>query len=92
MPGQRSQGAVGRECDLVVLDAGDMLHDAFAVRGPGIDAEGEMCSRPVTAIRNGDWTASLYNRALSATEVKQLYNAGRRSAHQSRLNRLAVGH
>jgi hypothetical protein len=23
------------------------------------------------------WTASLYNRALSATEVKQLYNAGR---------------
>jgi hypothetical protein len=29
---------------------------------------------PITA--TAIWTASLYNRALSATEVKQLYNAG----------------
>jgi hypothetical protein len=31
--------AVGGECNLIVLDAGDVLHDAFAVRGPRIDAE-----------------------------------------------------
>ena len=44
VPGQRSQGAVGRECDLVVLDAGDMLHKALAVGGPQVDAEGEVSS------------------------------------------------
>src|SRR5262249_16208499 len=33
------------ECDLVVLDAGDVLLDAFAVRGPRIDAEGEVSSQ-----------------------------------------------
>jgi hypothetical protein len=38
-------GAVGSECNLVILDAGNMLHDAFAVRGPSIDAEGEVRSR-----------------------------------------------
>src|SRR5262252_6612322 len=32
-------GAVGRERNLIILDAGDVLHDAFAVRGPRIDAE-----------------------------------------------------
>jgi hypothetical protein len=26
--------AIGGECNLVILDAGDVLHDAFAVRGP----------------------------------------------------------
>ena len=35
-------GAMGGERNLIVLDAGDVLHDAFAVRGPRIDAEGEM--------------------------------------------------
>ena len=41
--GQRSQAArkVG-ERNPIVLDAGDVLNDAFAVRGPGIDAEGEV--------------------------------------------------
>ena len=38
-------GAVGSECNLVVLDASDVLHDAFAVRGPSIDAEGEVSSQ-----------------------------------------------
>jgi hypothetical protein len=38
-------GAVGSERNLVVLDARDMLHDAFAVRGPGIGAEGEVSSQ-----------------------------------------------
>jgi len=32
-------GAVGNECNLVVLDTGNMLHDAFTVRGPHIDAK-----------------------------------------------------
>src|SRR5215469_17029022 len=36
--------AEGGERDLIVLDASDMLNDAFAVRGPGIDAEGEVSS------------------------------------------------
>jgi hypothetical protein len=34
--------AVGSECNLIVLDAGDVLHDAFAVRGPRIDAESKV--------------------------------------------------
>ena len=37
-------GAEGSERDLIVLDASDVLHDAFAVRGPRIDAEGEVSS------------------------------------------------
>ena len=32
-------GAEGGERDLMVLDASDVLHDAFAIRGPRIDAE-----------------------------------------------------
>src|SRR5262245_1520209 len=35
-------GAVGGECNLIILDAGDVLHDAFAVRGPRIDAESKV--------------------------------------------------
>src|SRR5262249_27476738 len=35
----------GGERDLIVLDASDVLHDAFAVRGPRIDAEGEVSSK-----------------------------------------------
>src|SRR5262245_5261077 len=39
-------GAVeGGECNLIILDASDVLHDAFAVRGLGIDAEGEVSSK-----------------------------------------------
>src|SRR6516165_2364104 len=38
-------GAEGSERDLIVLDASDVLHDAFAVRGPRIDAEGEVRSK-----------------------------------------------
>src|SRR5215468_12384455 len=43
VPGQRSTAA--RQRDLIVLDAGDVLHDALAVRRPGVDAEGEVISR-----------------------------------------------
>src|SRR5262245_34270668 len=37
-------GAVCGERDLIVLDASDVLHDAFAVRCPRIDAESEVRS------------------------------------------------
>src|SRR5262245_10655104 len=37
--------AVGSECNLVVLDTGNMLHDAFAVRCPSINAEGKVSSQ-----------------------------------------------
>jgi len=44
-PGQRSQaGGKGSECNLVVLDASDVFHDAFTVNGPRIDAEREVRS------------------------------------------------
>ena len=38
-------GTVGGEHNLMVLNAGNMLNDVFAVRGPSIDAEAEMRSR-----------------------------------------------
>ena len=38
-------GAVSGECNRIVLDAGDVFDDAFAVRCPSIDAEGEVSSR-----------------------------------------------
>jgi hypothetical protein len=38
--------AEGGERHLVVLDTGDVFHNAFAVRAPGIDAEGEVRSSP----------------------------------------------
>jgi hypothetical protein len=38
-------GAVGGERNMVVLDASDVLDDAFAVRSPCVDAEGEVSSR-----------------------------------------------
>src|SRR5262249_49063912 len=40
-----ARGAVRCECNLVVLDARDVLHNAFAVRGPRIDAEREVSSK-----------------------------------------------
>ena len=39
------RGSVGCQRDLIVLDASDVLDNAFAVRRPGIDAEGEVISR-----------------------------------------------
>src|SRR5262249_62337791 len=38
-------GAEGGERDLIVLNAGDVLDDAFAIRCPGIYAEGEVSSQ-----------------------------------------------
>src|SRR5215813_11247538 len=37
--------AVGSECNLIVLDACDVLDNAFAVGRPGIDAEGKVSSQ-----------------------------------------------
>ena len=39
-------GAESGECDLIVLHAGDVFHDALAVRRPAVDAEGEVSSGP----------------------------------------------
>src|SRR5262245_42055778 len=44
MPGQVGRRVEGGERNLIVLDSRDVLHDAFAVSGPGIDAEGEVSS------------------------------------------------
>src|SRR5262249_27347840 len=57
-------GAEGGECDLIVLDASDVLHDAFAVRGPRID-EGEVSSR------RGRLRALLLHSFLGGTCVGQ---------------------
>jgi len=38
-------GKEGGECDLVVLDTGDVLDNALAVGCPGVDAEGEVSSK-----------------------------------------------
>src|SRR5262245_58711701 len=38
-------GAIGSECNLIVLDACDVLDNAFAVGCPGIDAEGKVSSQ-----------------------------------------------
>jgi hypothetical protein len=37
-----ARGEIGGERNLIVLDAGDVLNDGFAVRSPGINAEGEV--------------------------------------------------
>src|SRR5262249_24754960 len=37
--------AVGSECNLIVLDARDVLDNAFAIGCPGIDAEGKVSSQ-----------------------------------------------
>jgi hypothetical protein len=40
-----ARGEIGGERNLIVLDAGHVLNDGFAVRSPGINAEGEVSSR-----------------------------------------------
>src|SRR5262249_60347045 len=40
-----ARGKKRGERDLIVLDAGDVFRDAFAVRGPRIDAEGKVRSQ-----------------------------------------------
>jgi hypothetical protein len=46
-----ARGEIGSERNLIVLDAGDVLNDGFAVRSPGINAEGEVSSRCGHGIR-----------------------------------------
>jgi hypothetical protein len=43
--------AEGSERNLVILDAGDVLHDAFAVGRPGVNTESE--ARPLAQGQNG---------------------------------------
>jgi hypothetical protein len=47
-----ARGEIGGERNLIVLDAGDVLNDGFAVRSPGINAEGEVSSRCGHGIRD----------------------------------------
>ena len=47
-----ARGEIGSERNLIVLDAGDVLNDGFAVRSPGINAEGEVSSRCGHGIRD----------------------------------------
>src|SRR5262249_12139962 len=58
------RGVIGGACDLVVLDAGDVLDDAFAVRGPGVYAETEVRSRchlhPLHSVSASRFTAGGY--------------------------------
>ena len=47
-----ARGEIGGERNLVVLDAGNVLDDGFAVRRPGINAEREVSSRCGHGIRD----------------------------------------
>src|SRR5436305_4827341 len=47
-----ARGEIGSERNLIVLDAGDVLNDGFAVRRPGINAEVEVSSRCGHGIRD----------------------------------------
>jgi hypothetical protein len=60
-----ARGAVGRECNRIVFDAGHVLHDALAVRRPGVDAEGEASSRCAQCVewrRASRFTVTLLSR------------------------------
>ena len=47
-----ARNEIGSERNLIVLDAGDVLNDGFAVRSPGINAESEVSSRCGHGIRD----------------------------------------
>src|SRR5262249_22426027 len=70
--------AVGSECNLIVLDACDVLDNAFAVGCPSIDAEGEVSSqsghlRPLYPIPTAD--------APDAGDEAERLKVGDRSHH-----------
>src|SRR5262249_59279027 len=73
--------AVGDECNLVVLDTGNMLHDAFAVRCPRIDAESEVSSR--CAHVSGSETADTSSLASFKTASRTSQLTGATSASWS---------
>ena len=52
-----ARGEIGGERNLVVLDAGNVLDDGFAVRRPGINAEREVSSRCGHGIRDASSNA-----------------------------------
>ena len=72
MPGQQlAGGSVGNERNLVVLDAGNVLHDAFAVRCPRIDAESELSSRCAHASGSESVDTSSLPRSKSPTSKEE---------------------
>src|SRR5262249_60538646 len=60
--------AVGSECDLIVLDARDVLDNAFAVGCPGIDAEGKVSSQRAHA--SGSDSADTSSLASFKTAIR----------------------
>jgi len=70
--------AIGQSFDWLIPAKAEVLGARVADRPAAFPlAELEQRASASVADRDVIWTASLYNRALSATEVKQLYNAGR---------------
>jgi len=73
-------GAVGRECNLVVLDASDVLYDAFAVRGPRIDGEGEVGSKRRGHLRlpllHFSWAAGAWVKQLATEAIAECIRSG----------------
>src|SRR5262249_47859439 len=62
--------AIGGERNLIVLDAGDVLHDAFAVRGRRIDAEGEVSPRCGKARQRLDDQREAASEVIARTAVE----------------------
>src|SRR5262249_54392040 len=88
-------GEEGGERDLIVLDASDVLHDAFAVRRPGIDAEGEVSSKRLGHLRPGLSSVSTIRQASIVTNIttsgfRTVWVGKRNSARNAAGNRAAA--
>jgi hypothetical protein len=72
-------GEEGGERNLIV-DASDVLHDAFAVRRPGIDAEGEVSSIRLGHLRpllpHSSWAAGAWVKALATEAIAECIRSG----------------
>jgi hypothetical protein len=61
---------VGGKRYLIIFDAGDVLDDAFAVSGPDVDTEGEVCPRlHLPGRAHGEAISPLVTRGGSRTAV-----------------------
>ena len=90
-------------CDLVILAAAEEIEQtAPAARGPPPGAPGSLQATPAPLNAGGEFAtlggrhfngiiddARVYNRALSAAEVAQVYNAG---IHQGLVDGMAASH
>src|SRR5262249_22725058 len=81
-------GVVGGERNLIVLDASDVLHDAFAIRGPHIDAKGEVSSKCRSHLRlpllHSSWAAGARVKQLATESIAEcIRNGGVREAESN---------